>query len=379
MIIDEIQIIHDSVPIIKPYILSKIEGTLISSEAIFVKLHTSDGIVGWGETDPDLQPIFCNESIESIEGILKNHLAPIILGMDPFDIGLIHERMDKCVKNNLFAKAAIDIAIYDIIGKALNMPLYKILGGALRNKMPVGWPLGSNTPEANANEAIEKLKQGFKTFMVKTAALPIDKDIKRIKAIRKAVGNNISLIVDSNQGWDYYTTIQFFHDTEQDKIEFIEQPVPSWDIKGLKRLRESINIPLSADESLFSKRDAFNLISENSVDIFSIKMSKHGGIFNTKKIIDLANIAGINCYMNSQIEMGISQAASLHVCVTVPNIVKEVGHAYMSVLRLEDDVTDIKSWIRNGYINIGDKPGLGVEVDEDKIKKYQKEMIVVKL
>jgi len=379
MIIDEIQIIHDSVPTIKPYVVSDIEGTLISSEAIFVRLHTSDGIVGWGETDPDLQPIFCNESIESIEGILRNYLAPVILGMDPFDIGLIHERMDKIVTNNLFAKAAVDIAIYDIIGKALNMPLYKFLGGALRNKISVLWPLGSNTSEANTNEAIEKVKQGFKSFMIKTAALPMREDIKRVKAIRKAVGENISLIVDANQGWDYHTTIQFVHETEQYKIEFIEQPVPSWDIRGLKRLRESINIPVSADESLFSVRDAYNLISEKAVDIFSIKMSKHGGIYNTKKIINLANVAGINCYMNSQIEMGISQAASLHVGVTVPNIVKGVGHAYMSVLRLEDDVTNIKTWIKNGYIKVGDKPGLGIEVDEEKIKKYKKEMIVIKL
>jgi L-alanine-DL-glutamate epimerase-like enolase superfamily enzyme len=369
LIIQSIEVIHTKIPLKKSYKLSRVFDVLESSQPIIIKVHTDSGITGLGETDP--MDHFTEETAETIMAVLQRNLCPAVCGMDPLGIAAIHESMDRHIKGNFLAKAAIDMACYDIAGKAMQTPAYTFLGGKLRNEIPVMWSLGDGAPEANAEEASRLVnEEGYHTLMVKVGNDDMRRDVARVRAIRKAMEQDVSLIADANQGWDVETSVKFAAMIEDCGIAFFEQPVPYWDIKGLARIRKSIRIPLSADESLFSIHDALQLIHYDAVDIFSIKVAKNGGIYKAKKIMDLAEANGIRCLMNSLLEEGITQAASLQLGLSSPNI-HECGHAYFSPLRMDDDISDYWHQLNHGIVKPSGLPGLGVAIDESILSKYQ--------
>lgn len=373
MKISKIEVVHIKVPLRKPYNLSKIIGTIRTTEPIIVKIHTDEGLIGIGETDPLCA--FTEETPETVKVIIKNYLGPAIIGADPLNIAKIFEGMDSIIKGNYLAKAAIDMACYDIMGKVTNLPVYTILGGKLRERIPIMGSLGSDKPENNAKEALEVKKLGYSSVMIKVGAQDVLLDVERVKAIREAVGGDFPLIVDANQGWDASTAIKFARLVEKYNIALLEQPVPYWDIANMARVRKSISIPVSADESLFSINDAIRLIREEAADVFTIKVAKLG-IYKTKQIMDLASAYGIQCLMNSMIEEGITQAASLQLGASARNL-WEFGHAYFSPLRLEDDISDYSAQIINGKVEVNDKPGLGIRIIEAKLERYKIDKFIV--
>ncbi|MCP4405607.1 MAG: mandelate racemase [bacterium] len=367
MKIEKIEVIHIRMPLKKPYTLSKTFGTLRNTEPVVVKLFTDGGAIGVGETNP--MPPFTEEDSETVKMLIKRYLGPAIIASDPVKIAKIHQMMDSILKGNYLAKAAIDMACYDLIGKAANLRVCDLLGGALQEKIPIMWSLGGDTPEKNAEEALQRKHEGYTSTMIKVGGTDIVNDVKRVKAIREAVGKEYPLIVDANQGWDFHTAVRFSRRVEDCEIALLEQPVPYWDIEGLVKVKKSIDIPVSADESVFTIHDAKTLIEKNAVDVFSIKVVKHGGIFRSKEIMKLAEAYGIQCMMNSMIEEGISQAASLQLGASANNLWK-AGHAYFSPLRLEEDITDYSSQIVNGWVNVPEKPGLGITIGEETLETY---------
>ncbi|MBA1336222.1 MAG: hypothetical protein HPY66_2467 [Firmicutes bacterium] len=368
MKITKIEVVHIKVPLKKPYNLSKAYGTLRTTEPIVVKMYTDEGFMGIGETDP--MSMFTGENPETVKVVIKNYLGPAIIGAEPVNIAKIHEKMDCIVKDNYLAKAAIDMACYDIMGKVTDFPVHTLLGGKLRKRIPIMGALGSDKPENNAKEALEIKKSGYSSIMIKVGALDVLADAERVKAVREAVGDGFPLIVDANQGWDSGTAIKFVRLVEKYNIALLEQPVPYWDIDGMARVRKSIDIPVSADESLFSIHDAARLIREKAADLFSIKVAKHGGIYKAKQIMDLADAFGIPCMMNSMIEEGITQAASLQLGASARNL-WGVGHAYSSPTRLEDDISDYSDQIIDGNVEVNEKPGLGIRIIEEKLERYK--------
>lgn len=367
MKITEIEIMPVSIPTIMPYVLSF--GTVTAATSVLIKLHTDNGLYGIGDTSPC--PTFSYESPESVVSILRDYLYPAVKGMDPHNIELIHKRMDEAVKGNPFAKAAIDIALYDISGKYFNVPIYKLLGGCCRKEFPLLWPLMGADAETNAKEAKNAVKRGFRSVMVKVGHNDPDIEIERVAAVRKAVGDEVIIIPDANQGWTPQIAIQCIRKMEPYNVAFVEQPVPQWDIDGLALVREAVNTPISADESLCSIYDAMILAKRNAVDIVSIKLQKSEGFCKAKKIAAIMESANISVYINSMIETGGSVAASLQFAVSIPNVIP-FSAALMSTLRLQDDILKEGSLhIENGVITVTDRPGLGVELDEDKIARYE--------
>ncbi len=367
MRIEKIEVIHIRVPLKKPYKLSKRFGTLRNTEPVIVKLFTDQGLIGIGETDP--RPPFTEENSETVKMLVKQYLGPAIIGMDPVNIATMHQVMDSMLKGNYLAKAAIDMACYDLIGKAANLRVCDLLGGALQEKIPIMWSVGGDTPEKNAEEALQRKDEGYASLMIKVGGPDVLDDVKRVKAIRGVVGHEYPLIVDANQGWDAHTAIGFCRRVVNCDIALLEQPVPYWDIEGLIKVKNSINIPVSADESVFTIYDAKTLIEKNAADVFSIKVAKHGGIFRSKEIMKLAETYGIQCMLNSMIEEGITQAASLQLGASANNLWKP-GHAYFSPLRLEDDISNYSSQIMNGWVHVPEKPGLGITIREEIIEAY---------
>ena len=366
MKITEMEIIPVKVPTIIPYALSF--GTVTAATSVLIRLHTDSRIYGIGDTSPC--PGFSEESPESVVSILRHYLYPAVQGMDPRSVGMIHKRMDDAVKGNSFAKTAIGIALYDILGKHFNVPVYELIGGCFRREFPLLWPLMGADASTNVKEAKKAIKGGYRSLMIKVGHNDPEVEIERVAAVRAAVGDKILIIPDANQGWTPQVAIQCIRKMEAYHVAWVEQPVPRWDVDGLARVREAVSTPISADESLTSIYDALILAKRNAVDIVSIKLQKSEGLYKAKKIAAIMEAANIPIFINSMIETGGSVAASLQFAASTPNVIP-YSAALMSTLRLKDDILckgDLH--IKNAVIHVTDRPGLGVTLDDRKLSQY---------
>ncbi len=374
MKITGLELFHISIPFVKPYRLSKKYGTLTHAHAVIFKIYTDEGIVGLGEADP-MNP-FTEETPASVMVVTRDVIAPHLIGQDPLRFAKIESHLDQVVYENLLARGAINMALYDIAGKAYNVPAYLFLGACFHTDFPLFSGIGSGTIEEDAAAIEEQIEQGCRGIMIKMGALPIAEEIKRMIAARERFGDQITILIDSNQGWEVHETLEFIEGIKGYRPDLIEQPVSRWNIDGLKRIRSQAPCPLCADESVVSIHDAATLIREQAVDAFSIKVSKNGGLTKAKKIAQAAEAFGLKCLMNSMLEFGISQAASLHVGSSLTNLL-DLGHAYGSVLRMSDDISDFGQNITHGVVTVPSGSGLGVTLDEEKVKQYTKDYLKI--
>jgi L-alanine-DL-glutamate epimerase-like enolase superfamily enzyme len=374
MKITSIELFHIAIPFLKPYKLSKQYGTLTKAQAVIFKVYTDEGIIGLGEADP-MNP-FTEETPASVMVITRDNIAPHLIGKDPTQITILESTLDQAVHGNWTAMGAINMALYDIIGKANNIPVHTLLGGLFNSRLPILSGVGSGTPEEDAAAIEEQIEQGYSSIMIKMGALPIADEIKRLTSAKERFGDQIIILVDSNQGWEVAETFEFLDGIKGYRPDLIEQPIKRWDIEGLKRIRARSPCPLCADESLVTIHDATTLIRDRAVDAFSIKVSKNGGLTKAKKIAQVANAFGLRCLMNSMLEFGITQAASLQLGCILTNLL-DLGHAYGSVLRMSDDITDFGKNISRAVVSVPKGSGLGVSLDEEKLKKYTNDYLKI--
>ncbi len=363
-----------AVPFAKPYKLSKVYGTIHDALAVILKLYTDQGVVGLGEADP--MPPFTEETPAGVVAALRDYLGPRLLGQDPRAVPVLEAMMDQVLYGNHTAKGAVSMALYDILGQVEGVPVHTLLGGRVRARIPLLRGTGSGTAEEDLAVIEMRMAEGFRTFMLKMGARPIEDEITRVRQVRDHLDEEVRLLVDANQGWQVREAMRFMAGLEDLKLELMEQPIPRWDLSGLKRIRARAPWPVSADESLVTPRDALRLIQEEAVDVFSIKVSKNGGLSAAKKIALVAEAAGLKCLMNSMLEFGVTQAASLHLGATLTNLV-DFGHAYGSPLRLSDDVTNYSDLVSQAVVEVPDEPGLGVRLEEAKLKKYAAEHVEI--
>jgi L-alanine-DL-glutamate epimerase-like enolase superfamily enzyme len=374
MKITGLELFFISIPFSHPYRLSKVYGTLTDAHAVIVKLHTDAGIVGLGEADP-LNP-FTEETPGTVMAVMREIVAPHLLGEDPTRIASIEQRLDDVVHGNPLARGAVNMALYDIIGKFHRLPAHTFLGGMLHERLSLLGPIGSGSPAEDADAIEALIERGYRTVMIKMGALPVAEEIKRMRAAAERFGNRMTIIADANQGWCFKEALQFIEGIGRFVPLMIEQPVARTDIHAMKKLRERAPCLLSADESLVTAEDAANLIRNDAADAFSIKVSKNGGLSKSLVIARTAETFGMRCLMNSMLEFGITQAASLQLGCTLNNLL-DCGHAYMSVLRMSDDITDFGRNISNAVVTVPDGPGLGVTVDEGKLQKYTRDYLKI--
>jgi L-alanine-DL-glutamate epimerase-like enolase superfamily enzyme len=374
MKITGLELFHISIPFAKPYKLSKVYGTRYDAEAVVLKVHTDTGIVGLGEADP-LNP-FTDETPATIMVVVRDLIAPYLMGRNPTHISAIESDLDMRVHGNLLARGAVNMALFDIVGKANNVPAHMLLGGLYQAQLPLLGGIGSGTPEEDARAIEQQIEDGHQTIMIKMGALPISDEIQRMIAAHETFGDRIKIIVDANQGWTVAETLQFIDGIGSRRPDLLEQPIDRHDISGLKRIHSRVPCLLSADEGVASTHDAAALIRARAVDAFSIKVSKNGGLGKAQKISHTADAFGLKILMNSMLEFGITQAASLQLGCVLPNLL-DMGHAYMSVLRMADDITDFAKNISRSVVTVPSEPGLGVALNEDKLKKYTKDYLKV--
>ncbi len=349
-----------------PYKLSKNYGTLATTRAVMLKLTDADGVVGWGEANP-MKP-FTAESPAESAAVLQATLLPALLRDPGPETGRSDALCDALLPDHLCAKGAVSMALLDLTGKRLKVSVATLLGGALRDSLPVLWPLGSGTAADDSAVIDERAAQGFASFMLKMGSAPVAEEVRRVAELEARYGNKITLIADANQGWTHAEAAEFLAGVSGSRLAFVEQPVAKHDLEGMAQLAAGSQLPLSADEALTSLAEAARIASLGAARVFSIKSSKNGGPLRAQRIAALAQAFGIGCYMNSMLEFGITQAASLQHAAVIPNLV-DAGHAFMSTLRLAEDPTDFSALVRGGVVHLPRGPGLGIEVDEDHVRR----------
>jgi len=353
MKITDIKYDRIKVKLTKPFVISL--GVIEYAESMIIKITTDEGIVGYGEASP-YAPV-TGETLDSVP-VALDRFKEALIGLNPFELEKIHKIMAKITVNNTSAKASIDIALYDIIGKRLNMPLYQFLGG-YRDRFLTDMTVGIGTPEEMAQAALDYVNEGFKIVKVK-AGLDPEVDIAALTAIRKAVGDDIRIRVDANQGWDAPTAIRVMSAYEPLGVEAVEQPLPYWDIDGLAYVRSRANIPIMADESLHSPEDAMKLARKQAVDVFNIKLMKSAGLYPALRINAIGESCGVPCMLGCMLETRLGIAAAAHLVASQKNIIEADLDSFR---HYDDSVISGGFTVEDGTTVMLDKPGLGIEVN----------------
>ena len=342
-------------------------GNVTDVQAVVVKLTDASGAFGWGEGNP-LQPFTEESPIECAE-VLKNTLLPIVLNEANPDPVAIDKLLDTQLPDkHLIAKGAITMALLDLQGKKLGVHVSQLLGPVLSQSLPVLWPLSNGSAADDIKVIDEKIALGFTTFMLKMGTSSIDDEIKRVADLEAHYGETVKFIADANAGWTYDESVQFLEGVKNSRLVFVEQPVAKYDLDSMALLTKNTNLLISADESLTGIGEAKEIVSRGAANVFSMKSTKNGGPLRAKALAALGSQNGIQFYFNSMLEGGITQIASLSHAVTQEHLV-DAGHAYMSVLRLDGDVTNFHEYIRDGMVYLPTGAGWGITVDEAAVRR----------
>ncbi len=352
MKIKEIQVGQISVPLKKSFKTAL--RTVDKIEDIVVKIITDTGHIGYGEAAPTA--VITGDTKGSIKCAVENYIAPQIIGLEIENIEEIMNRIDKSLIKNTSAKAAVDIAIYDLFGQFHKSPIYKLLGG-YRKEIISDLTISVNSPEEMAEDSIEAVKRGYKTLKIKVG-LDSQMDIKRIQAIRDAIGYDIDLRLDANQGWKPKEAVVLLRKMEDKgfNIELVEQPVIANDLEGLKYVTQNVNIPILADESVFSPVDALKIIQNRAADLINIKLMKTGGIHNALKICSIAEVYGVECMLGCMLESKLSVSAAVHLAAS-KKIITKIDLDGPGLCK--EDPVEGRPEFKDYKITLNDEPGLG--------------------
>jgi L-alanine-DL-glutamate epimerase-like enolase superfamily enzyme len=353
-----------ALPLVEPYRIAT--AVQRRGEYVLFRLTTDDGLVGVGEAAP-----FAGESEETqadIAAVAARYLAPAVAGMDPFDLEAIHARMDAALPAHLFAKAGVDLACHDLIGKRLGLPVYRLLGGRFRQRVPLsGGPIGFvESPSGAAERAARLVAAGFGTVKLKIGH-PEGRDEETVRAVREAVGPRVELRLDANQAFTADRAVPLLRRLERYEPALVEQPVASWDLDGLARVAAALDVPVMADEPVSTPVDVLRVAERRAADLVKVKVMRSGGLFRARKVCAVAEAAGLPVVLGSGHESSIGVAAELHLAVAlraIPYAGEMVGH-----MRLADEVVAAPVPVEAGSAAPPEAPGLGVEVAPERVAR----------
>jgi muconate cycloisomerase len=339
----------------------------VSGQYVLVRLTDSSGKVGLGEAS--VTSVWSGETQAGTIALVRDVLAPVVVGADPFDSEWIGRRMDRIAFGNSFAKGAIEMALLDLQGRILHVPVFKLLGG--RNVPPEGDPgirlkfvVGAVEPDVAAERARRMTERGWKTIKVKVGRQGDPRiDVERLRAVRQAIGPEVMLTVDANGGYTVDQAVYAAKHFEPLDVRLFEQPTRRGDHASMALVRQRSGIPIMADESVFTPQDAVEVIRAGAADVLSLYPGKHGGIRMTQSIARIAEAAGIPCTIGSNLEREVATSAMAHVTVSTPNLMCErfpgdlIGPVYYDAPLSKQPLE-----YRADRLFVPQGPGLGVEV-----------------
>ena len=336
---------------------------------LFLKLHTDEGITGLGEVSCD--PSWSGEDFVTAAHYVDSIFSPLLKGEDPTHIERLTAKLRSAIAGNSFTKAALEMAMWDLLGKSVGLPVYKLLGGKVRDFVPTKFSVSGAEPAEAAKIAEWAVGAGFRTLKVKVGIEP-DADVARVRAVRHAIGPKVRLGVDANGGWSPRVAIQTIRRLCEFDIFFVEQPVPALDVTWLADVRRNVQVPIMADESVFSLQDAMSVVRAGAADVLSVYVGKGGGIGPARKVAALTEAAGLVSTVGSNLELGVASAAMIHLAMATPGIgAEEFPCDIIGPLYYGDDLLAEPLPIQGGEARPLERPGLGVELDEKKMQHFR--------
>ncbi|ENY3718464.1 muconate cycloisomerase family protein [Klebsiella pneumoniae] len=357
------------VPTIRPHKLSMT--TMGCQSLVIVRLTRSDGICGIGEATTIGGLSYCVESPEAISSAITHYLTPLLKGQSADNLNALTARMNGAIKGNTFAKSAIETALLDAQGKALGLPVSALLGGALQTALPVLWTLASGDTAKDIAEGEKLLAEGrHRAFKLKIGARELATDLRHTRAIVEALGDRASIRVDVNQAWDAATGAKGCRELAAMGVDLIEQPVSAHDNAALVRLSQQIETAILADEAVTTAYDGYQLAQQGFTGAYALKIAKAGGPNSVLALARVAQAAGIGLYGGTMLEGTVGTVASLHAWSTLP---LQWGTEMFGPLLLKDDIVSVPLTFADGQVALPQTPGLGVELDEDKLHFYTRQ------
>ncbi|WP_033294206.1 muconate/chloromuconate family cycloisomerase [Amycolatopsis jejuensis] len=368
--IDRVETVVADIPLRRPHRFAR--AAMAAQPVLYVFVRTAGGVTGTGEGVVPAGPWWGGESVETMQVIIDRYVAPILLGRRVDDLHAIRRDIDDVVAANLFAKAAVEVALHDAWARALGVPVHTLLGGLARTSVPVTWALGTEPAPVVVEEALGKLDAGLHhSFKLKMGAHDPSADVARVCAIAEKLSGVAGVRVDLNARWDRLTALTHLPKLADAGVELVEQPVPGDDVETLAELNARLPIPVMADESLRTPADALRLASRRAADVFAVKTTKCGGLQASMEIAAIGAAAGIPSHGATSIESPIGTAASLQFACAAPGVTW--GSELFGPLLMAEEMLVEPLHYADGHLHVPSGPGLGVELDPAQLRAFRRD------
>lgn len=368
--IDQIETIILDIPTIRGHVLSM--ATMRVQSAVLVRVKFSDGSEGIGEGTTIGGLTYGPESPESIQSAIDTYIAPALMGRDADDVNGALQLMDKLVRSNRIAKTAVEIALWDGLGKRLGVPVSRLFGGAVHTNMPVAWTLASGNSENDIAEALEMMEtRRHNIFKLKIGKRSVRDDVEHVARIKEAVGDSASIRVDVNQAWSLQDARWGLQGLQEIGCELVEQPVQAGYLDAMAELTGGYEIAVMADESLNGPGDALAVAAHRAADVFAVKIAQSGGLKRASEVISIAQAAGLGLYAGTMLETGLSTAAALQLFSTIETL--HWGTELFGPLLLTDEILVEPIVYSNFCVEVPQRAGIGATLDLDKVAFYRRD------
>jgi L-alanine-DL-glutamate epimerase-like enolase superfamily enzyme len=365
--IARIEVFPVAVPMTRP--LKMAVATVNERTSIVVRITTDDGVVGLGEAV--VARYFSGESLASATDLIRNVFTEALMGRSASDLYESRALMRRIAVHNNAARAAVEMALHDIVATAAGLPLFEFYGGRSRDAVPTIWHVSGGDPASNAEDAVRAVQEdGYQLVKVKVGG-DVDIDIAKVLAVREAVGFGVMMLPDANQGWDVTDALRFCRGIAEAEVGFLEQPVHRDDILGMVAINQG-PVPIAADEGVFDSMTLRTHVELGAVDAVVAKLMKAAGPIGVREVFATADAAGIGVHfasMAGQTSIGAAHAA--HLALAVPNLKYGAG---ICPYYLEGDIVTEPFTVDKGMLKPSESPGLGLELDKDSVARYQVEL-----
>ena len=358
------------VPSIRPHRFAGLE--INRQSYLLVSIETSEGAVGIGEGVSPGGPWWSGEAVETQQAMIEHYLAPTLLELGPLSLPTVVQHLDAVAHANHFAKAALEMALFDALGHELGVPVSALLGGGpARDRLPVRWAVGAADAPSIVTEARQRLSHGHSALKLKMGALEPEEDLARVADVVAALGQEADVLVDPNGVWPLETARWVLGELEDLGVSHVEQPIRRDDYAGLEQLTaRATRLSVIADESVCTPSDALRATRSRVCDGVAVKVAKAGGLLRGYTVGLICAAAGLRCYGGTALESPIGTAASAHVFAALPQL--DLGSELVGPLLLTDELLTEPLDYADGHLSVPRGPGLGIEVDWDRVAELQR-------
>jgi muconate cycloisomerase len=380
--VEKIDLFHVALPTRRTHKWKGLTGSI--GGYMLVRVTGSRGFTGWGEA-PAIKDWggdhgkYYGETPGTTKHVILEHLAPVLIGAEASNLASLHVLMDGAIKGYPYAKASVEMAVYDLLGRALGVPVHTLLGGRVRDTVPVAHSIGLLPIDEAVAECVQVVEEGIRTVKIKVGVDP-SRDVEIVWRVREAVGPSVDLCVDANQGYgDPAEAIRIIRAMEPARIKYVEQPVEG--LAAMAEVARVVETPIMADESAWTPQDVLEIIERRAADVISIYTTKPGGLYKAMQVAAVAAAAGLPCNVNGSVETGVGNLANIHLaaaalpvtlaCVVPVSTPAEAQHGQVAGIYYKDDLIKTPFRLVDGAVQVPDGPGMGMDVDEAKIQRYR--------